>query len=184
MSLRKEVLTELEQTSFPVCKSRKNVSDNPNSSFVLGTVNYRGQKFVQYKTKGPSRWNKKFPTLHSLLKKLIKQTKPNFEYTTIQVNKNVTCKPHIDINNVGKSYIIALGDFTGGELVVEGTEYSIKNKFKCFNGTNVHWTNPFKGTRYAIVYFTHTFKPPNRSLTNLLITKHKLSKDGVILKTY
>ena len=33
------------------------------------------------------------------------------------VNKNQKASSHTDINNVGESYIIGLGDYTGGELV-------------------------------------------------------------------
>lgn len=177
-------LDELESIKFPACTSRKNVSDKPVDAFVLGEVNYRGQKSVGYKTRGPSRHNKRFKNLYNILQLLIKYCKPDFEYTTIQVNKNVMCNPHVDKNNVGPSYIIALGDFTGGDLVIEGKEYSIKNKFKKFNGTKGHWITPFKGTRYSIVYFTHTFKPPHPSVRNLKVTKNGLYKDDILVKHY
>jgi hypothetical protein len=174
------VLEELENIRFPLCTSRKNISDKGVEAFVLGEVNYRGQKSVNYKTRGPSRYNKKFKVLYELLQNLIKKYDLSSTYTTIQVNKNVMCNPHIDKNNVGPSYGIALGDFTGGNLVVEGKEYCIKNKFKKFNGTKGHWITPFQGTRYSIIYFTHTFKPPHPSLRNIIVKKDGLyiSKDG------
>ena len=180
----KLTLKELENTKFPMCTTRKNISDDGVEAFVLGDVNYRGQKSVDYKTRGPSKYNIKFKDLFKTLKLLINEYKPDFEYTTIQVNKNVTCNPHVDKNNVGPSYVIALGDFTGGDLVIEGKEYSIKNKFKKFNGTKGHWITPFKGTRYSIVYFTHTFKPPHPSLRNVKVTKNGLYKDNILIKKY
>lgn len=185
MNIRKAVLEELENTRFPLSKSRKNISSKGVESFVLGEVNYRGQKSVNYNTRGPARYNKKFKVLFDKLKKFISQMKPNFEYTSIQVNKNVFCNPHVDKNNVGPSYIIALGDFTGGELVVEGTEFNIKNRWKKFDGRRAHWIKPFKGTRYSLVFFTHTFKPPHPSLRSITVTKsHIYNKHGEIIKSW
>jgi hypothetical protein len=179
------VLDELENTKFPTCKTRKNISSDGVKAFVLGDVNYRGQKSLGGLTRGPSRYNKKFETLYDTLKEFIAKKKPNFKYTTIQVNKNVFCKPHVDKNNVGPSYVIALGDFTGGELVVEGNQFNIKNKFKKFDGRKAHWITPFKGTRYSIVFFTHTFKPPHPSVRNIRVTKkHIYNKDEEIIKSW
>jgi len=179
----KKVLELLEGTRFPKTK-RPNISHTSKEAFVLGDVNYRGQKSVGYKTRGPSRCNKKFPELYQALQEMMNAYAPTFEYTTIQVNKNVFCNPHVDKNNVGPSYGIALGDFTGGELVIEGKEYNIHHKFKKFNGTKGHWINPFKGTRYSIIFFTHTFKPPNQSLRNVKITKKGMYQDDILIKKY
>ena len=183
-NIKKIVLEELENIKFPKNTTRKNVSSKPNESFVLGQVNYRGQKFLKGKTKGPSKWNKKFPMLYLLITILMALHKPSFKYTTIQVNKNVLSKPHFDKNNVGPSYIIALGNFTGGKLSIEGKKFNIKNKWKSFNGTLGHWVEPFKGTRYSLVFFTHTFKPPNASLRNIKITKKGMYKKNKLVKKY
>ena len=179
-----KVLQELENTKFPKNQSRKNISNESTTSFVLGDVNYRGQKYLGGKTRGPSRFNKKFPILFDLLKKLIHNHNPNFEYTTIQVNKNVISMPHIDKNNVGPSFGIALGNFTGGELVIEGKPHDIKDKFLKFNGTLGHWIIPFEGTRYSLIYFTHTFKPPCASLRKVTVTTDGLYKDNKLIKSY
>jgi len=183
--LKKTVLNELINTRFPICKTRPNTSNNPTTSFVLGIVNYRGQKFLDGKTKGPSKWNTIHPKLFQLLQELIRSFKPDFQYTTIQVNKNTQCKPHIDTNNVGDSYIIALGNFTGGDLVIESKKFNIRNRFKRFDGHLAHWVEPFEGDRYSLVFFTHTFKPPIRSLANLKITEKAIyDKDNKLIKEY
>jgi len=184
-----ELYLELEKTVFPKTTSRKNISDKPIEAFVLGKVNYRGQDCVNNKTKGPSRWNKIFPKLYRLIRKIIKNRFPNFKYTTIQLNKNIKSPPHIDKNNVGPSYIIGLGDYTGGNLVIEGKQYDIKNKWKKFDGRLGHWVESFTGTRYTLVFFTHTFKPPCPSLRSYIITKkgiYKKDKTGVkiLIKEY
>lgn len=174
----------LEETNFPICFSRKNISEKGIRAFVLGKVNYRGQKFLNYRTKGPSRYNKKFNSLYKFLRYFIKKYKPFFNYTTIQLNKNVLSPPHIDKNNVGTSYIIALGDYSGGNLVIEGKEINIKNKLYKFDGTKAHWITPFTGTRYSLVFFTHTFKPPHPYHKFLKITKNGIYKKGKLIKKY
>ena len=94
-----------------------------------------------------------------------------------RLNKNLKSKPHVDKNNVGDSYIIALGDFTGGELSIEGQSHNIRNRWKRFDGRKAHWVEPFLGERYSIVFFTHTFKPPHPDLRNIIVTK-----DGIFKK--
>jgi len=183
-NIKNLVFCKLSETKFPLNSSRVNVSQNKTTSFALGEVNYRGQKKMDGKTRGPSRFNRKFPELFTLLKDLIKLWKPDFPYTTIQVNKNVVSMPHIDKNNIGPSYGIALGDFYGGELVIEGSNFCIKNKFKKFNGTLGHWITPFSGTRYSLIYFTHTFKPPCPSLRNIKISKEGMYKKNILIKSY
>jgi hypothetical protein len=180
----KSILNELESTKFPKTTSRKNISSKPIEAFVLGDVNYRGQLKLGGKTRGPSRYNRKFPELLKALKNLIAHHHPNFKYTTIQLNKNVLSPPHIDKNNVGPSYIIGLGEYTGGELSIEGRKFSIKNKWKFFDGNKGHWTEPFKGTRYSIVFFTHTFKPPNAKLRHVKITKRGMYNKNELLRTF
>ena len=179
------ILEELENTRFPICRTRENISSKGIEAFVLGDVNYRGQKSLNYRVRGPSRNNKKYNILFDKLKEFISKRKPNFTYTNIQVNKNVFCNPHVDKNNVGPSYVIALGDFTGGDLVIEGEEFIIRNKWKKFDGRRAHWITPFKGTRYSLVFFTHTFKPPHPSVRSIRVTKkHIYNKNGEIIKSW
>lgn len=174
----------LEKTKFPLCYSRKNISKKGIEAFVLGEVNYRGQEYLQYRTKGPSRYNSKFKELYNFLLTFMEKYKPNFNYTTIQLNKNIISPPHIDKNNVGPSYIIALGNYTGGNLVIEGKEVNIKDKLYKFNGTKGHWVTPFSGTRYSLVFFTHTFKPPHPYHKFFKVTKRGIYRDGKLIKRY
>ena len=53
------------------------------------------------------------------------------------------------------SLIVGLGDYTGGNLVVEGKEYDIRYRPMEFNGWKQrHWTLPFEGERFSLVWFT------------------------------
>ena len=178
-----EALYELNKIDFPINKTRKNVGIH-QTSFALGDINVRGQKCFQGKSRWPSRFNKEFPMLFYVLKKLMHSIDPEFTYTTIQVNKNVISRPHVDKNNVGPSYIIALGDFTGGNLVIEGVEHNIKNSPLQFDGRLGHWITPFEGTRYSLVFFTHTFKPPPSHLHKIEVKEDGLYKKGVLIKKY
>lgn len=79
----------------------------------------------------------------------------------VQINKNWQSPPHKDSGNVGESYIIGLGDYSGGETIVEypdkHTTYNIKNYFIKFNGSKyTHWTMPWEGTRYSLVFYNHS----------------------------
>jgi len=178
------ILQCLETTKFPKNTSRKNVGNSYIECFALGLVPYRGQKSLGGKLKGPSRWNKKHPELLELVQNLIKTNQPGFEYTTIQINKNIQSLPHIDKNNMGSSYIIALGNYEGGKLVLEGDEFDIKNTWLKFDGRLGHWVKPFTGTRYSLVYFTHTFKPPCPSLRHVTVTEDGLYKKNIKIKSY
>ena len=91
---------------------------------------------------------------YELLKNLIEYIDPDFEYNTITLNHNSICKPHFDKLNKSPSLIIALGDFIGGELIVEECLFDIKNKPLIFNGgVCKHATNDFIGDRYTIIYY-------------------------------
>ena len=43
---------------------------------------------------------------------------PEFKFTSIQYNKNHRAAKHRDAKNTGISYIVGLGDYTGGELTI------------------------------------------------------------------
>ena len=67
---------------------------------------------------------------------------------------NYKTKKHIDGNNIGRSLAISFGDFTGGELVVEGREYQTKLHPLIFNGAlKEHYNRPIHGDRYSLIYF-------------------------------
>ncbi|GFH56919.1 hypothetical protein CTEN210_13396 [Chaetoceros tenuissimus] len=84
---------------------------------------------------------------------------PNREpSSTIAINRNAQFRPHIDSGagaGQSRSLIVALGNYTGGELMVEGAKNDIRYKPLEFNGwTERHWVRPFKGERYSLVWFT------------------------------
>ena len=79
---------------------------------------------------------------------------PDFIYTSIQVNDNYETLPHKDKGNFGISAIVAFGDYTGGELVIEETPVNIQHQVCFFDGSlYTHSTKPFGGQRFSLVFF-------------------------------
>jgi hypothetical protein len=78
--------------------------------------------------------------------------------STVAVNRHAQFKPHKDSGSgagQGVSLIVGLGDFSGGETVVEGVPMNVRYSPLEFNGwTQQHWTLPFEGERFSLVWFT------------------------------
>lgn len=103
--------------------------------------------------------NSQFPDLMKAAFELEIALFPNREpSSTIAVNRNAQFRPHTDSGagaGQSTSVIVGLGTYTGGELVVEGKQVDIRYKAVEFNGWKQrHWTMPFRGERYSLVWFT------------------------------
>merc|ERR1712110_1404203 len=88
--------------------------------------------------------------------KFVKKAAPDFEFTSIQLNKNSASALHVDSGNMGPSLIYAMGQFEGGELYVHGKgKVNIKKRWYRFDGNTPHCTYPFTGTRYSLIFFVN-----------------------------
>tara|TARA_R110000823_G_scaffold201320_1_gene332198 strand:- start:161 stop:790 length:630 start_codon:yes stop_codon:yes gene_type:complete len=143
-------------------KTRKNVlqkKDQKIEAMVLGRVRAYDKKDLVNSSASNSG---KYIQLEKALRRLMKIHNPNFRYTSIQLNKSVETAWHFDKGNVGMSYLIAFGKFTGGGVVVKvrnNKEMLINNdhKWLYFDGHNSeHKSAPSKGVRYAVIFFTKT----------------------------
>jgi len=78
---------------------------------------------------------------------------PEHPFDCIMINKNFRCIPHKDKNNIGDSIIFGLGDYNGGDLVVEGEGHCLLYSPLVFNGAEKeHWVEPWSdGDRYTVV---------------------------------
>jgi len=93
------------------------------------------------------------PELYNLLCEY-GRTITDIPFKSICINKNTVAQPHRDRNNSGVSCIVALGDFTGGELVYGNAVVNIHKNPIHFDGSKIeHYSLPFEGTRYSIIYF-------------------------------
>jgi len=80
-------------------------------------------------------------------------------YTSITVNCDYKALPHKDKGNIGLSYLVAFGNYEGGELqMLEGDdkgEYDIKHKGLIADfAATLHGVKEFKGNRYSLVFYT------------------------------
>jgi tRNA U38,U39,U40 pseudouridine synthase TruA len=103
--------------------------------------------------------NELFPELTRAAFELERALMPEREpSSTIAINRNAQFRPHTDSGagaGQSTSLIVGLGNYIGGELVVEGVKKDIHYKAIEFNGwTQRHWTMPFQGERYSLVWFT------------------------------
>ena len=78
-----------------------------------------------------------------------------FDFTMIQLNKNLCCPPHKDSKNAGYSMLVSIGDYVGGEVVIDGKEYDARENPLVFNGAELeHYNKPIiSGTKYSLVFF-------------------------------
>lgn len=171
-SQKKLVLSMLRELKWPrtqrpnvVRKSRIEKNEKTGyEGFALGIVtswagkgeNAGYRKMLSLKTREP-----KYKRLFSETKKLMRLKDPSFKFTSIQYNKNNRAARHRDAKNVGVSYIVGLGDYTGGELIIfdenekNPVKHDIKDKFYSFNGSVYpHETAPYKGERYTLVFYS------------------------------
>ena len=152
-----ELKNLLDNLAFPTQK-RKNISSEKCEGFVLGYIIPRGRG--RYSGTEPRLSSKSTQQEYIKIYEMLKQiAPPDFEYTSIQVNKNVKCGKHIDRYNKKDSAIIGFGDYSDGELRIYDKkdnyeDINIKNKFHIFNGSNYHETLDWTGTRYSVVYFS------------------------------
>ena len=89
---------------------------------------------------------------------------PDFVWSQIQINRNFQCPEHLDSTNQGESVIIGLGDYTGGDLVINKSEgnklrldfHDVSEKPIRFDGSKFkHYTSDFDGDRYSLVFFNN-----------------------------
>jgi hypothetical protein len=133
---------------------RKNVSpDGPCFSMNFGIVKHHSKGYVD----GAN--NTKYPEIFAELKRI--STLLNIECNAYTINKNLQCEMHYDHANCGESTIVALGDYTGGRLVMEVEDemdpetVDIRYNPITFDGSEVmHGTEYFTGNRYSIVFYT------------------------------
>lgn len=103
--------------------------------------------------------SRKFPVIYEELQRIGKEICP-FEYTTIQVNRNLVCPKHIDKANVGKSLLVSFGNYEGCNIMIGGVEYDAFHRPVIFDGGKIeHWNTPLEnGTKYSLVFFNSNYE--------------------------
>ena len=161
-------------------QARPNVSPDEKAvtGMCLGAVNVLGGVGMQV-----SAVSQNFERLTELVTAWTREELPGFPFSSLQVNYNYAAKKHVDGNNIGPSYIVSLGDHSGGGLwvadtfVEKATEdggtvlrggggeavVACHRKWSLFDGNSEHMTLPFgppdgggQATRISIVAFSHS----------------------------
>jgi hypothetical protein len=79
--------------------------------------------------------------------------------TQVILNHNVQCKRHRDSSNKEHSWIIFLGDFTGGALCFDdGVRIDEQYRWHKINGHVYHWNEPHEGEKFSIVLYRNGSK--------------------------
>ena len=176
--LMQDIEGDLRRIKWPWCRTRPNVTPEDQAAvkaFPLGLVIDRA--------KGPtvSQLTEEHSDLVQKFTLLMKLARPDFKFTTIQLNAEFDCELHVDGNNAGPSALVALGNFRGGKLwhfepdkgtvpatvtrvmrgwprhhpgeVIWGHTRDVTRSFLYFDGNCPHMVTPSTGVRFSIVYF-------------------------------
>lgn len=152
LDLLREIDDQSNAPRTSTARARIIRGDSTSGSFTLANPSTLGKK------SGPL-GNSLFPELaaevFALESRLRRGGKPS---SNCAVNRRAAFVPHVDSGQglgQSKSFIVGLGDYDGGELVVEGVEHDVRYSPLEFDGWNLrHWTKPFVGDRYSLVFFT------------------------------
>lgn len=91
--------------------------------------------------------------LLNIIKSHLETKFDSVDVNQITINKNNRLGKHKHANQSTLSYGYLFGDFTGGNLMIENKEISVKNKWFTFNGTLEHYVKKFTGDRYSIIAY-------------------------------
>ena len=159
-TLLEELYKELQKITIPLKQGRSN-----RRGFPKHRATTFGITRARYSAKIGSSWaTLKWPHIWELIQKVGNHL--NFEFTSVQLNHNVTSPKHRDTNNVGDSLLISLGEYTGGEIVIDGETKNAYCNPIVFNGYELeHYNLPHDGNKYSLIFF-NTEK--NRKNNNLI----------------
>ena len=119
---------------------------------TAGTVIWRGQEKL-------SKLSTDHPDLDILINIFITEHNPQFVYKSVYITKNCKSRPHRDGGNSTCSIIVSMGDHEGGELFIDEGDgknqvFTIRKYSLEFDGKKyLHWTAPFVGTRYSLIFY-------------------------------
>ena len=161
----KDIYDELEDIKITL-SYRSNTKYAQGHPVRTGAISQKGARQTSFGlTYHQGEWRKslstiKYPYMMPLFKEFMRSHYPEFKFKSVYVNKNIQCKKHLDSKNTGESLLVGCGPYTGGKTVVYNTEgknpkkFNIKTSSLIFNGSELlHNSEPFKGTRYSLVFF-------------------------------
>lgn len=120
--------------------------------------------------------NQDYPHLIKMFKeygKLHFEKFENFEFNEITINKmcvGTSVKQHLDKTNVGDSILVAFGDYTGGNTIIQNksdNNFIVVDARDCpikFNGAErKHSVSTIQsGIRYSLVFYKNAYPPRDK----------------------
>ena len=97
---------------------------------------------------------------------VVARQRHEFCYISIQIYLSCQAAVHVDSNNQGPPWPIALGDFVGGALWLwleehaRGAFIGTRDEWARIDGALPHAVAPFEGERFSLVLFTHCAAEP------------------------
>jgi hypothetical protein len=144
-----DIQKEIERLPIPINKYRPCSGDGRSQAF--GIVNKRCL-LPDYSRQC---WTR--PYLYKLLLDYGRANVP-IPFTSITVNQNYKADAHRDKGNVGESFLVAFGDFTGGLLEIhEGPLkglHDVRTPIVTDFSKVLHSVKDFQGNRISLVYYT------------------------------
>lgn len=147
------LIKELERR--PLCVNKYRLVSGAGKSQTFGVVNRRSLA-PDY-----SRQNWLRPYLYKLLLDFAAKY-VSIPYTSITLNQNYKAKPHKDKGNIGNSFLVSFGNFTGGNLKIYGgevgtslsTSVDVRTPLITDFSKVFHEVEEFQGDRYSLVFYT------------------------------
>jgi len=144
-----DILQDLKSRPLPVNKYRDKAGSGRSQTF--GLVNRRCLP-VDY-----SRQNWIRPKLFYHLQEFARQY-VDISWTSITVNQNYRAEPHRDKGNYGDSFLVAFGDYQGGDLTIhegelKGDHNVCYRPLKTDFSKVLHSVKEFTGERYSLVFY-------------------------------
>jgi len=166
------ILTDyIRDLEFVDNKRRKKINNNKGKTYSTlygitpyGILKKNEPKIFRQKDKKSNYYltvaKSKYPILQDIFDEFKNLYFPDFDFTSVMINKNLQCKEHKDGLNTGESVMVGLGDYRGGLLGIRNEEgkvklYETQHKLIKFNGSKYsHFTTDFTGERYTLIFFT------------------------------
>lgn len=158
----------LEELEFNHNWRRKHLNHNGGKTFSLlyglTPYSYVGNGGTRFKDPDSNYYwslgRMKYPHLQEIFKEFSQLHFPDFEWSSVMINKNFQTKAHKDGGNIGESVMLGLGDYRGGALYVKYDDEIKKYQTWCrlvrFNGSLYeHWTEDFEGDRFTLVFYNN-----------------------------
>jgi hypothetical protein len=181
--VRPELLKQLLEEVKIWAQAKGPVNDRPSISAKSYMILRLPREFAQKDSTRAMRAAKKiskYSTLWELAMQAISEVDPAFakQFTALAVTYGFTGSPHIDKQNTGPFYGLAMGDFPLGQggIGVELDAFTVavmdtKGKLGKVDGRYPHWVMPYDDTtqRYSLIFYQtmHAYIQPKTAVFGL-----------------